>query len=199
LLERGSLPVIPNNSTRKRYHPFDRDLYHGRNHIKLTIRRLEDFHRVSTLYDKLARTISPLSTSRDHRILVMSPDPEPADKHRANVPLASHPEVWVAQGKDVEEIWGFLLLAPGSPPQKHVRLKHRTQKWICTLVPNPMLTPSMRALSCAESRVPFFCMVLYAFQCGAGRKPAPTCQRCDKHRCCGWSDLAGAVSADVGT
>jgi putative transposase len=49
------LPVIPNNPTRKRHHPFDRDLYRGRNRIERTICRLKDFRRVATRYDKLAQ------------------------------------------------------------------------------------------------------------------------------------------------
>ena len=55
LLERGTRPVIPNNPTRKRHHPFDRDLYRGRNHIERTICRLKDFRRIATRYDKLAQ------------------------------------------------------------------------------------------------------------------------------------------------
>jgi len=55
LQERGSLPVIPNNPTRKRHHPFDRDLYRGRNRIERTICRLKDFRRIATRYDKLAQ------------------------------------------------------------------------------------------------------------------------------------------------
>ena len=53
LRERGSWPVIPNNPTRKRPHPFDRDLYRGR--IERTICRLKDFRRIATRYDKLAQ------------------------------------------------------------------------------------------------------------------------------------------------
>ncbi len=52
---RGTLPVIPNNPTRRRKHPFDRDLYRGRNRIERTICRLKDFRRVATRYDKLAQ------------------------------------------------------------------------------------------------------------------------------------------------
>jgi putative transposase len=55
LLERGSLPVIPNNPTRKRPHPFDRELYRARNRIERTICRLKDFRRIATRYDKLAQ------------------------------------------------------------------------------------------------------------------------------------------------
>ena len=54
LTGRGTLPVIPNNPTRKRWHPFDRTLYRQRNRIERTIGRLKDFRRVATRSDKLA-------------------------------------------------------------------------------------------------------------------------------------------------
>ncbi len=55
LLDRGTTPVIPNNPTRKRYHPFDRDAYRLRNVIERTFGRLKDWRRIATRYDKLAR------------------------------------------------------------------------------------------------------------------------------------------------
>lgn len=55
LLERGTRPVIPNNPTRKRLHPFDQRLYKLRNLIERTICRLKDWRRIATRYDKLAR------------------------------------------------------------------------------------------------------------------------------------------------
>lgn len=55
LRERGTLPVIPNNPTRKRFHPFDRDAYKRRNAIERTICRLKDWRRIATRYDKLTR------------------------------------------------------------------------------------------------------------------------------------------------
>lgn len=55
LVRRGTLPVIPNNPTRKRLHPFDRRAYRRRNVIERTFCRLKDFRRVATRYDKLAR------------------------------------------------------------------------------------------------------------------------------------------------
>jgi putative transposase len=54
LIERGTAPVIPNNPTRKRRHPFDRSIYRQRNVIERTFSRLKDFRRVATRYDKLA-------------------------------------------------------------------------------------------------------------------------------------------------
>jgi putative transposase len=54
LIARGSTPVIPNNPTRKRKHPFDRTAYRLRNSIERTFSRLKDWRRVATRYDKLA-------------------------------------------------------------------------------------------------------------------------------------------------
>jgi putative transposase len=54
LIERGTLPVIPNNPTRKRQHPFHRPLYRERNMIERMFCRLKDFRRIATRYDKRA-------------------------------------------------------------------------------------------------------------------------------------------------
>ncbi len=54
LAERGTLPVIPNNPTRKRHHPFDPAAYKQRNLIERMFSRLKDFRRIATRYDKLA-------------------------------------------------------------------------------------------------------------------------------------------------
>lgn len=54
LIERGTLPVIPNNPTRKRPHPFDASAYKRRNLVERMFRRLKDFRRIATRYDKLA-------------------------------------------------------------------------------------------------------------------------------------------------
>lgn len=55
LKARGTIPVIPNNPTRKRLHPFDRKAYRMRNVIERTFSRLKDFRRIATRYDKLAK------------------------------------------------------------------------------------------------------------------------------------------------
>lgn len=55
LIEQGTTPVIPNNPTRKRQHPFDRDAYRRRNLIERMFCRLKDWRRIATRYDKLAR------------------------------------------------------------------------------------------------------------------------------------------------
>lgn len=54
LIERGTQPVIPNNPTRKRLHPFDTLAYKARNAVERTFCRLKDFRRIATRYDRLA-------------------------------------------------------------------------------------------------------------------------------------------------
>ena len=54
LTERGTRPVIPNNPTRKRKHPFDAKDYKTRNVIERMFCRLKDWRRIATRYDKLA-------------------------------------------------------------------------------------------------------------------------------------------------
>jgi putative transposase len=53
LKERGTVPVIPNNPTRKRLHPFDAVAYRRRNLIERMFRRLKDWRPIATRYDKL--------------------------------------------------------------------------------------------------------------------------------------------------
>ena len=55
LIERGTLPVIPNNPTRRRPYPFDPALYRTRNLIERMFCRLKDFRR-----SPRATTNSPL-------------------------------------------------------------------------------------------------------------------------------------------
>jgi len=52
---RGTEPVIPNNPTRKRHHPFNANSYKQRNLIERMFARLKDFRRIATRYDKLTR------------------------------------------------------------------------------------------------------------------------------------------------
>jgi putative transposase len=54
LRERGTTPVIPNNPTRQRFHPFDEEAYRQRNLIERMFCRLKDWRRIATRYDKLA-------------------------------------------------------------------------------------------------------------------------------------------------
>ena len=55
LWRRGCQPVIPNNPTRKRKHPFDPVAYRQRNVIERPFCRLKDWRRGATRYDKLAQ------------------------------------------------------------------------------------------------------------------------------------------------
>ena len=57
LIDRGTIPVIPNNPTRKRIQPFDPEAYKQRNLVERMFRRLKDWRRVATRYDKLAAII----------------------------------------------------------------------------------------------------------------------------------------------
>jgi transposase len=54
LAERGTAPVIPNNRSRKRYHPFDPQPYKLRNLVERAFCFLKDWRRIATRYDKLA-------------------------------------------------------------------------------------------------------------------------------------------------
>jgi transposase len=58
LIDRGTLPVIPNNPTRKRFHPFDPEAYKLRNLIERANCRLKDWRRIAMRYDKLARNFA---------------------------------------------------------------------------------------------------------------------------------------------
>jgi transposase len=62
LIERGTTPVIPNNPTRKRFQPFDRDAYKRRNLVERMFCRLKDWRRIATRYDKLARNYASAVT-----------------------------------------------------------------------------------------------------------------------------------------
>ena len=58
LVERGTTPVIPNNPTRKRLHPFDENAYRQRNLVERMFCRLKDWRRIATRYDKLAASFA---------------------------------------------------------------------------------------------------------------------------------------------
>ncbi|WP_425347651.1 hypothetical protein [Sinorhizobium mexicanum] len=47
LLERGTIPVIPNNPTRRCIHPFDRSAYKRRNLVNCMFCRLKDWRRIA--------------------------------------------------------------------------------------------------------------------------------------------------------
>ena len=54
LIQRGTVPVIPNGHTRRRPHPFDPLAYRSRNLVERMFCRLKDWRRIATRYDKLA-------------------------------------------------------------------------------------------------------------------------------------------------
>ena len=53
--QRGTTPVIPNRSNRRRPFSFSKRLYKLRWRIESAFNRLKDFRRIATRYDKLAR------------------------------------------------------------------------------------------------------------------------------------------------
>ena len=55
LEQRGTKPVIPNRSNRKRPFRFSKRLYKLRWQVETAFNRLKDFRRIATRYDKLAR------------------------------------------------------------------------------------------------------------------------------------------------
>jgi len=55
LRQRGTIPVIPNNPTRKRTHPFDAEAYKLRNLIERMFCKPKDWSRIATRYDKPTR------------------------------------------------------------------------------------------------------------------------------------------------
>lgn len=52
---KGITPVTPGRRSRKRRIPHDRRRYRERWRVEATFCRLEDFRRIATRYDKLAR------------------------------------------------------------------------------------------------------------------------------------------------
>lgn len=63
LMDRETLPVIPNNPPRKHPQPFDRRIHRQRNAVARTFCRLKDWRRVATRYDRLAVNSPPPSPS----------------------------------------------------------------------------------------------------------------------------------------
>jgi putative transposase len=55
LKDRGTRPIIPNKSNRKRRGRFDKKAYRKRHLVENAICRIKDFRRIATRYDKLAR------------------------------------------------------------------------------------------------------------------------------------------------
>jgi transposase len=55
LVERGIEPVIPPRSNRKTQIEYDREAYNRRNLIERYVKRLKQFRRIATRYEKTAR------------------------------------------------------------------------------------------------------------------------------------------------
>ena len=55
LASRGAEAVIPSTASRRQPIPYDRDAYRARNLVERLWCRLQDWRRVATRYDKLAR------------------------------------------------------------------------------------------------------------------------------------------------
>lgn len=62
LIRRGPRPVIPDNPTPKRRHPFDPRASKPRNRIERMFCRLKDWRRIATRYDKLATNFDAAAT-----------------------------------------------------------------------------------------------------------------------------------------
>ena len=55
IAEKGAIAVIPNNPSRAKKYPFDKDLYAQRHRIECCFSKLKRFRRVATRYEKTAR------------------------------------------------------------------------------------------------------------------------------------------------
>ncbi len=57
-MERGTLPVIASNPTRKRYQPFDAEASKQRNLVERAFCGLKDWRRIASRYGKVARNFA---------------------------------------------------------------------------------------------------------------------------------------------
>lgn len=55
IAEKGAVAVIPNNPSRAKKHPLDKDLYVQRHLIECCFSKLKHFRRVATRFEKTAR------------------------------------------------------------------------------------------------------------------------------------------------
>jgi transposase len=53
--EVGAVAVIPNNPSRTKKHPFDKEIYKERHLVECCFSKLKQFRRVATRYEKTAR------------------------------------------------------------------------------------------------------------------------------------------------
>jgi transposase len=62
IAEKGAVAVIPNNPSRARKYPLDKDLYSLRHLIECCFSKLKQFRRVATRYEKTARNYLAIVT-----------------------------------------------------------------------------------------------------------------------------------------
>jgi transposase len=55
IADKGAIAVIPNNPSRAKKHPLDKQLYKERHLIECCISKLKQFRRVATRFEKTAR------------------------------------------------------------------------------------------------------------------------------------------------
>lgn len=58
IARKGAVAVIPNNPSRARKYPLDKDLYAQRHLVECCFSKLKQFRRVATRYEKTARNYS---------------------------------------------------------------------------------------------------------------------------------------------
>jgi transposase len=62
IAEVGAIAVIPNNPSRSKKLPFDKDLYKERHLVECCFAKLKQFRRVATRYEKTARNFLAVVT-----------------------------------------------------------------------------------------------------------------------------------------
>ena len=62
IADKGALAVIPNNPSRARKHPLDKELYKQRHLVECCFSRLKQFRRVATRFEKTARNYTAVVT-----------------------------------------------------------------------------------------------------------------------------------------
>lgn len=62
IADKGALAVIPNNPSRARKHPLDKQLYAQRHLVECCFSRLKQFRRVATRFEKTARNYLAIVT-----------------------------------------------------------------------------------------------------------------------------------------
>ena len=62
ITQAGAVAVIPNNPSRTKKHPLDRQLYKERHLIECCFSKLKQFRRVATRFEKTARNYKAIVT-----------------------------------------------------------------------------------------------------------------------------------------